>query len=911
MSTKNNSPSGSIPVPIWRIYFFLLLLVSLGCLYLFIQGLTISTAPSSSISPGRITILILLSTFSVLALAMLLVTWIDKLNVRTSLDRISAFISKGRARCLITLICLFITLTAVHLFLLTPEIEEPFTRSILDRLYPVLLWFALASFLTLPIMVTAGDKKPLGEHFRENALFYISLLLLTSAFIAWEVIGRTILKSEIQLIGVNQLGAPLIETQVFLAWIVGMILLAFSVFLFEYKDRLGWLRTSKIRYFDILVFLLLYGITVFLWMRIPISPNWFVSEPRPPNFEFYPISDAIGYDATFQFLNIGEGFRFMGSPFLRRPMHALYISLLHIIGGEGYENIVSVQVLVLAVMPAVLYLLTTILHNRVSGVIAGVLLMLREANSIAISRSVTTSHAKLLMAELPAMLFVMLFVLFSTFWLKRIADKTVYPLLAGGMLAVSALIRFETIIFVFVIAILSIIAAKKMARRIWLAQTGLFFLGILIILAPWVYRNWTLTGKVFIDSPNFRFDVISLRFRPYEAETSVAEGAEKQPPGLEDAEVSKTSSTSGYISQVSSRAVEFIKKYPAQIASFVTVHYLNNQTQPVLYLPATIRIYDSTIQFYGHRSLEKFWDDCCTTQSYIRRLPFWHKWEGQIPAQSIIPVLISILFISAGISAAWKYGWIAGILPVLMGFIYFLGNAAFRISGGRYILPVDWISILYFSIGLAAFSSRCTLVVLNKSLPTNFENEVYASQESPQKARKLVYSPGFYLSLVILVLIGISLPLMEKVYPPRYTRSMSENMSEMFINSDLLDDNLQENLNQFLEGGGQILTGRALYPRLFPPDTGEPGNKDYYPSKPYPYLSFMLIGPEWKPVRIPLEKLEVDFPDGSDVLVLTCPDWDSNSLAAGIYNDSLELEGIVVSDPLPQELICPLPEPIP
>jgi hypothetical protein len=140
---------------------------------------------------------------------------------------------------------------------------------------------------------------------------------------------------------------------------------------------------------------------------------------------------------------------------------------------------------------------------------------------------------------------------------------------------------------------------------------------------------------------------------------------------------------------------------------------------------------------------------------------------------------------------------------------------------------------------------------------------------------------------------------------------MSENMSEMFINSDLLDDNLQENLNQFLEGGGQILTGRALYPRLFPPDTGEPGNKDYYPSKPYPYLSFMLIGPEWKPVRIPLEKLEVDFPDGSDVLVLTCPDWDSNSLAAGIYNDSLELEGIVVSDPLPQELICPLPEPIP
>jgi hypothetical protein len=345
------------------------------------------------------------------------------------------------------------------------------------------------------------------------------------------------------------------------------------------------------------------------------------------------------------------------------------------------------------------------------------------------------------------------------------------------------------------------------------------------------------------------------------------------------------------------------------MASFITVHYLNNQTQPVLYFPATIRFYDSAIQLLGHRSLDRFWDNCCTTQDYIRRLSFWRKWEGQIPAQSIIPVLISILFISYGAAVAWKNSLFTGLMPLLMGTLYFLGNAAFRISGGRYILPVDWISMLYFSIGLAALSSHCTLIVMNRTLPSNFENNAFSRQLPIKKERKLVYSPGFYLVLGTLLLIGISLPLIEKVYPPRYTQNRSDSMRQNFFNSDLLDPNQRVEFERFLEGGGQILTGKALYPRLFPPETGEPGNKDYYPSKPYPYLSFLVIGPEWRPIRVPLEELDGDLPDGSDVLVLTCPDRKSNSLAAGIFVDN-DLEHLFISDPLPGELICPLPEPM-
>ncbi len=62
------------------------------------------------------------------------------------------------------------------------------------------------------------------------------------------------------------------------------------------------------------------------------------------------------------------------------------------------------------------------------------------------------------------------------------------------------------------IASLTLLPKKKYA---WLCkELALFFLGVVLIISPWVYRNWQRTGLFFIDSPLFRFGLITQRFQP-------------------------------------------------------------------------------------------------------------------------------------------------------------------------------------------------------------------------------------------------------------------------------------------------------------------------------------------------------------------------------------------------------------
>ena len=95
---------------------------------------------------------------------------------------------------------------------------------------------------------------------------------------------------------------------------------------------------------------------------------------------------------------VGEGFKDFnqGEFFVRRSLLAFFHSILHTLGGQDYTTVVSIQIILLALLPGMVYYLTTMIHNRISGVIAGVIILLREANSIAIADTITASHAKLL-----------------------------------------------------------------------------------------------------------------------------------------------------------------------------------------------------------------------------------------------------------------------------------------------------------------------------------------------------------------------------------------------------------------------------------------------------------------------------------------------------------------------------------
>ena len=116
-----------------------------------------------------------------------------------------------------------------------------------------------------------------------------------------------------------------------------------------------------------------------------------------------------------------------------------------------------------------------------------------------------------------------------------------------------------------------------------------------------------------------------------------------------------------------------------------------------------------------------FSDRYATT--YTKTLPYWDvNWDGSLTARTYIPIIFVILMVTAGVAASWeKQRWV-GLLPLMMMVIHIIIYAFFIASGGRYIQVVDWVTLLYFSLGLYR-----TLVWIGKK----FELKVPGIQSKP------------------------------------------------------------------------------------------------------------------------------------------------------------------------------------
>ena len=61
---------------------------------------------------------------------------------------------------------------------------------------------------------------------------------------------------------------------------------------------------------------------------------------------------------------------------------------------------------------------------------------------------------------------------------------------------------------------------------------------------------------------------------------------------------------------------------------------------------------------------------------------------------------INLLLIGMGIGWGWQRFRIAGLAPLAIALTYFLASALARTSGGRYIVPADWVIYFYYVLGL-------------------------------------------------------------------------------------------------------------------------------------------------------------------------------------------------------------------
>lgn len=926
---------------VWRLYLILAILQGIVSLSLLLR-VGADRVDISNLSPVRLGFVLAAALLLLFLTWLVLKSWRKARYFEYSYERLTASLSHHPQRwSWILLLSGIFALVGIFFITLTPEISEPFTRAYFDRIIPLVIWLTGLSTQTLIALSVLRYGKDIFKKIPRDRSFYLSIAGIGLLFLLWSLVAQKSSAQEAQITVWGAMGAPLLEFQVLIAWLAGMGMLALLIFLPAQTEKSNWLKKITPRGLDVMIGLLLWIASIWIWQSIPLMPNWFVSEPRAPNHEYYPNSDAQYYDITAQSTLIGEGFLYFDEKtYVRRPMLALLTVVLHALGKQDYTAVAFLQILVLAIITPLGYYLTRLIHNRISGVIAAVMIMLREANSIALTSRITTSNAKLLMADVPAMLVVLVLALMISLWLKiavaallpgtdpeqqksRLRQATLYALYAGGILGIGMLVRPEIFMFSAVIAIITaVIYLPRKSFAPWIKTMLVFLLGIGLVLTPWFWRNWKITGQLVLDSPIMRLELIVLRYRsagpattpqPEKTPTQNSAATTPLPTEATQAQPEPTAvaprlnfSYQEFVEYFQDETTEYIRKHPEQILRFVTAHFTHSYIQTLLILPSTFRGFDSLTAYFGHHSLETFWQDCCSSLRYIRRLPYWRKWDGNFPSQATLPLIINCLFIAVGISEAWKRKQWIGITPLLMSTLFYFVHAIFRNSGGRYIVPTDWVSILYFSIGLSHLSLAIFhyLGLKLKGVET-WDRVDFTMDEIPAPRRSI---KPLLVTAIGLFLIGCLLPAVEFNIPKRYTEAKSSGMLDALYQSAFLDENQRNSLISFVESGGLIYPGRALYPIFYLNADYEPGSRVSY-QQTYSRLTFYLVGPKSKVVVLPLSKSPAYFPNASDTIVFLCPD--GKILAAAAFDPAGQPATLLWRSDLqnrPETWVCPLPE---
>lgn len=742
-------------------------------------------------------------------------------------------------------------LAGYYFYFLASQVTDNLVRVRLERLRPLLAWLVILDAQTvifLPMFRNQGQKKiGLPSKTVRDGFIVFLICMLGIVFISWTRLGL-----DPDKIGWDNPGAPILAMQLFAVVAIGSSIMGIGYWVSAWiKNRPKINRmVGGFRYMDVVVGALIWLIAALMWGAEPMTPTYFSPKVRAPNFEYYPYSDASLHDIAGQNLILGEGY----APVAEKPLYSLFLGLTHLVVGQDYTDVISLQVAVLALFPVVLYLLASGFHHRLTGLFTAGLLIFRESNTIALSPQIRVSHSKLLMTDLPAAFLLALFVLALFWWLSKSKQRRYGAILSGGSLGVALLVRSQAILLIPVVLICFALIVRP-TWKLFAEASGLFVIGVSVVILPWMWRNYQETGRFGYSQPRqARYIAKQYSLTP-----------EDDDPGFPDGTSQEEFASLGF-----SKMFEFMRSYPGVVANFVTSHFIRNEISILFIFPVSysnIATNNHGVNFLGVDTF--IWQDCCSLNSFVAEAPFWGVWTGSLTPEASIAILINLALISLGIGIAWRRWRFLGLLPLFIHFAYSLSVAIARISGWRLILPVDWIAILYFSIGLAQIVLWGISYLSGKGLEESDSYKTRARDGKREKGNLFPYRATVGIGMAFL-LIGASVPLAERLFSQKYD-PLSETASIALLESQGISNNLQTQIAYLLEDDAAVaMIGRALYPRFYQAEEEEQGGRWSGEAYLYNRFTFYLAGPDAAHVVLPLNFPPAVFLNATDVLVFGC-----------------------------------------
>ena len=724
----------------------------------------------------------------------------------------------------------------------------------LGRLQPVLLSILLAGFATLILSYVRRRKSPTKDQvgadiFRRCIIYFLACI----PFLALMLFSKFGIDAKEDFW--YGAGVPILTSQ-----LIGVIVGGMIFFQVEQK----W----KFKRFDLVVFILIFFATAFLWAIEPLQKGFSFVGPYQPNDVFYPLFDPGIFDAASQFPLIGQKLFIFNGNFFERPLYLSFLVYLHTLFGQNYETLMAAQAGIFAVFPALIYLIGRSLNMRVVGFTAALAAMFRGINSIAASNMIDLANPKMILTDFPTAIGIALIVLLTCEWLKSPHTKQHYALGLGGALGLALMLRTNALILLALIPVYALLKFIPHWRN-WLTHSLLIMLGVIAITLPWELRNRSLGGQMY--------SAIILKFQGvidqrYSAPVST---------GI----TSFTLQNTRIISSLAQSNPDILaQNTPAcnSIICFVPNHFLHNMVTSVLIFP-TSPVLDSL------------------RHTVIDNNPYWNQhWDGTFSLSSLFSIVVNLFFILLGISYAWKKHHLPGISPLAIFIFYNLSNAFARTSGGRYVTLIDWILTIYFLLG---FFHIITQLVNSMGTQWNIEGTT-----TDKIAHPTLHTSKTIIALIALLGFGSLIPLSERLHPERYQNfdinaaltQYEQALETAGLGNDSIESFLQEEK-------ADVLVGRALYPRHYQKDLGE--FIYYYPTVklPFPRTTFTLIGSSFNYGVILPGAVPQHFPHASDVIVIGCRENEYFDALAVIILDE---EGAVYTRSPQSALTCPLQQPV-
>lgn len=815
-------------------------------LFVFWQYIQTPSEPDAAVflgfSPLRLAILlgvlVVLAVIIYLFIASFAASWSDGMNGRIVLQVLERPVSFWILLPMLGLVYFLVFATDPYL---------GFVSNYRERLFPIFIWAAILVFqLLVSWLYARAIGLNLFENFRDVFVpAGIALLLIVTilCFIGLTRIGLT--PDDVYW---QEAGVPILFAQVLLVFGAGLLL----------HVLFTKLNIADNRKFDVLIFVALWAFAFIVWGGQTARPAYNMLEPAPPNFQGYPFGDAMLYDVTAQNFLIGEP---IPADFWAKPLYSFFLSILHLIAGQDFRLVSLLQVAFLSFIPAVVYLLTKILGGPLSGIVAALLVIVREWNAIRLSNVIQVSHVKLLLSDVFAMGGMILLTWLMLQWLEKPSVRRGIPIAVGGAMGLLILMRGHPVLIVPFVFLIGLLFLRGDRPLLWESSWKLVA-GLSLVMLPWFWHTYDLTGR-------FAFQDNSSSFATKDAFVQTFADSSGNDPAS--------------YGQFEAQIFQQVLTRPLYVAQFISAHYSHNAIFSYVFLPQSFRT----------ESLRE----------YVKRLPFWGNWDGTLSVEAWILLLIHTSILALGIGAAWKRTKGLIFVPWVIGAAYNLSVAVSRRSGWRFIQPADWVTLVFYAIGLVQ------IILIVYSLVRRSMSE----QSNSRPAESVVPVRAGWNTVFIglpFLFITLALVLGHKLFPVAYPLKEESELVRMYQqaqgNSELDDSQIDEFLQQ---ENATILYGKALYPIYFKSDTGALNYSWMsFAPKPYKRLALYVTGPEAAGVIFASDARPATFPDGADVIVLGCKTETGDVDALSIVLMSTETPVLYSRDPMPA-LKCPLSEP--